>query len=428
MLADGRLRLLEGVKLVGLVRAWPSGTTRRENLHHPALVVFRPAAVTRPPCFSLLRLDRLEARLAADVAAQLIAGADVLVGTRDADIWRATVGYRDVQATDHLRGDAIWRIYSMTKTIVSVAALVLMERGELRLDQPVAEFIPAFAELRVMEPNGNTVPATAAPTIQDLLRHTAGLGYAYLGDSLVQRAYAADGFFREDLDNAGFAERIAALPLEHQPGKVWHYSHATDVLGRVMEVAVGSDLQGVLDDTLLRPLGMSDTHFRLPAKAGDRVAAPLPQSPGQRPVFGDPCAPRRGQRGNAGLVSTVADYACFLRMMLNGGRAEGQLLGPLAVRLTTSDHLGASIGRGAYYPPGPGYGFGLGVAVRVAPGEAPFPGSVGDWFWSGVGGTYFWVDPAVGFFTILMMQTSSAEQRLHYRSLTRAMVYAALGT
>ena len=360
-------------------------------------------------------------RLEADVEAGLIAGADVLIGGRDADLWRATVGLR--APDDSLRPDAIWRIFSMTKTLVSAATLVLMERGALRLDQPVADVIPAFANLFVMQADGTTVPAEAPPTIHDLLRHTAGLGYGYLGDSLAQRAYVADGFLREDLDNAAFAERIAALPLEHQPGTVWHYSHATDVLGRVVEVAGGADLQSVLADKLFRPIGMTDTGFLLPAEQSSRVAEPLPQSPGQRPVFYDPCVPRRGQRGNGGLVSTVADYARFLRLMLNDG---GGVLAPATVRLMTADHLGHAIRRGDYYPPGPGYGFGLGVAVRLAPGEAPFPGSVGDWFWSGVGGTYFWVDPAAGFFVIVMMQTSSAEQRQHYRSLIRAMVYAAL--
>ena len=386
-----------------------------------------PGAALAAPRFSPQRLERLAARLATDVAAGSIAGAAVLIGTRGEDVWHRTIGYRQVADGEPLRADAIWRIFSMTKTVVSVAALVLMEQGALRLDQPVAEFIPAFADLRVMRADGGTDAAARVPTIQDLLRHTAGLSYAYLGDSPAQRAYLADGFFREDLDNAAFAARIAALPLEHQPGTVWHYSHATDVLGRVLEVVGGADLQGVLDDTLLRPLGMADTRFRLPAEARGRVAEPLPQQPGQRPVFYDPCVARCGQRGNGGLVSTVADYARFLRMLLRDGRHGGErLLAPSMVRLMASDHLGRDIRQGDYYPPGPGYGFGLGVAVRLVPGEAAFPGSVGDWFWSGVGGTYFWVDPAVGFFTILMMQTSSAEQRQHYRSLTRAMVYAAL--
>ncbi len=381
------------------------------------------------PRFDEGRLARFGDRLAADVEAGTIPGADVLIGHRGGDLWRCCVGFRNVASRDPLRENAVWRIFSMTKVLVSAAALVLAERGLLRLDQPVADFIPAFADLRVLRADGTREPAAAAPTVQDLLRHTAGLAYAYLGDSPAQRALAADGFFREDLDNAAFADRLAALPLEHQPGTTWHYSHATDVLGRVLEVAAGAaDLQGVLDDTLLGPLGMVETLFVLPRSAAARVAEPLPQAAGQRPVFSDPSIPRRGQRGNGGLVSTTADYARFLHAMLCEGRHEGErVLAPATVRLMTADHLGA-IGRGAYYPPGPGYGFGLGVAVRLVPGEAPFPGSIGDFWWSGVGGTYFWVDPAAGFFTILMMQTSSAEQRHHYRTLARTMIYAALDT
>ncbi|MCJ2052466.1 serine hydrolase domain-containing protein [Methylobacterium sp. J-070] len=379
------------------------------------------------PTFSLPLLDRLGARLEADTAAGAIPGADLLIGGTGGEIWRRTVGFRDSVAGDSLKPDAVWRIYSMTKVVVSVATLVLAEQGDLRLDQPVADFIPAFAHLARLGPGETRVPAAAAPTIQDLLRHTAGIAYGYLGDGPTRRAYEADGLLTEDLDNEAFAGRIARLPLEHEPGTVWHYSHATDVLGRVLEVAGGADLQRVLDDGLLGPLGMAETRFRIPAEVAGRVAQPLPQGPGQRPAFHDPTLPRRGQRGNGGLVSTVADYAAFLRMMLNGGSLAGaRLLAPATVRLMTADHLGTAIAKGAYYPPGPGYGFGLGVAVRLAAGEAPFPGSVGDWFWSGVGGTYFWVDPAAGFFALLMMQTASAAQRQHYRTLTRAMVYAAL--
>ena len=379
------------------------------------------------PRFDEDRLARLRDRLASDVDAGAIPGADVLIGGRDGTLWRCCVGFRDVASRDPLREDAVWRIFSMTKVLVSAAAVVLAERGLLRLDQPVADFIPTFAGLRVLRADGTREAAAATPTVQDLLRHTAGLAYAYLGDSPAQRALAADGFVREDLDNAAFADRLAALPLEHQPGTTWHYSHATDVLGRVLEIAAGTaDLQEALEDTLLRPLGMAETLFVLPRSEAARIAEPLPQAPGQRPVFSDPCRPHRGQRGNGGLVSTMADYARFLRAMLREGLHEGgRLLAPATVRLMTSDHLGP-IARAAYYPPGPGYGFGLGVAVRLVPGEASFPGSVGDWWWSGVGGTYFWVDPTEGIFAILMMQTSSAEQRQHYRTLARAMIYAAL--
>ncbi|MCX8254213.1 hypothetical protein RHAL1_03157 [Beijerinckiaceae bacterium RH AL1] len=379
------------------------------------------------PVFDRDRLAAFARRLDADVASGAIPGAALLIGGREADLFAHEAGFRDIATRAPLRADAIWRIYSMTKPIVTMAGLVLMERGLLTLDQPIADFIPAFAELEVALPDGRRVPAEHAPTIQDLMRHTAGITYGFLGDSPAQRAAVADGFLMRDLANADYVARLARIPLEHQPGRVWHYSHATDVLGHVLEVAMGCDLAHVLDDTLLAPLGMRETWFAVPPSEVGRVAEPLPQAPGQRPLFFDPRKPRRGQRGNHGLFSTMADQACFLRMMLCDGRLGAQrvLSGP-AIALATSDHLGRDIARAAYYPPGPGYGFGLGFAVRLAVGEAAYPGSVGDYFWSGVGGTYFWVDPARGFFAILMMQTSDAAQRAHYRALARAMVYAAL--
>ena len=379
------------------------------------------------PLFDGRRLAAIGARLDADVAAGAIPGASLLIGARDTDLYVTSVGFREVEAGAPLERDAIWRVYSMTKPIVTMAAMTLVERGLLRLDQSVADFIPAFGHLRVAQADGSTAPAEAAPTIQDLMRHTAGLAYGFLGDTPAQRAYVTDGFLMDDLTNAEFVARIAALPLEHQPGRVWHYSHATDVLGHVLEVATGRDLQTVLTETLLQPLAMADTGFRLPEMNRHRVAEPLPQAPGMRPIFCDPCVPRRGQRGNHGLVSTIDDQARFLRMLLSGGIVAGRrVLGAATIALATSDHLGRDVARSSYYPPGPGYGFGLGFAIRLVPGEAAYAGSVGDYFWSGVGGTYFWVDPARGFFTILMMQTSDAEQRQHYRSLARAMVYAAL--
>jgi CubicO group peptidase (beta-lactamase class C family) len=362
-----------------------------------------------------------------DVAAMEIPGASVVVGNRERLIFAYNSGYRDTTTRDFLKPDAIWRIYSMTKPVVTVSAMVLVERGLLRLDQPVEAFIPSFANLRVMQPDGTQMPARQAPTIQDLMRHTAGLSYGYLGDSPAQRAYVTDGFLSEDLTNAEFVDRLAALPLEWEPGTVWHYSHATDVLGRILEIISGHSLQQVLEDTLFGPLGMTESCFQLPLAKRDRVAQPFPQTGTGRPRFFDPCELRRGQRGGGGLLSTASDYAGFLRMLLCGGTLDGQrILSPATVAYMTADHLGHDIGRSDYYPPGPGYGFGLGFAVRFAVGEAPFPGSQGDFFWSGVGGTYCWVDPAQNFFAILMLQTSSADQRLHYRTLMRNMVYAAL--
>ena len=381
----------------------------------------------REPVFDRPRLRALAARLEADVATGAIPGAALLIGGREGDLFAHEAGFRDPAARGPLARDAIWRIYSMTKPIVSMAGVALMERGVLRLDQPVADYIPAFDNLTVALPDGRRMQARKPPTIQDLMRHTAGLGYAYLGDSAAQQAIVADGLLSEDLPNAAFVARLAALPLEHQPGSVWHYSHATDVLGHVLEVAAGCDLQGVLDDTLLGPLGMAETWFRVPHAAAGRVAEPLSQGAGIRPNFCDPCAARASQRGNWGLFSTIDDQARFLRMMLNDGRdGSSRVVSPAAVALATADHLGRDIARAAYYPPGPGYGFGLGFAVRIAAGQSAHPGTVGDYFWSGVGGTYFWVDPARGFFVLLMMQTPDAAQRAHYRALARAMVYAAL--
>jgi CubicO group peptidase (beta-lactamase class C family) len=378
--------------------------------------------------FGSRQLEAISRRFAADVACGAIPGVTIVIGNSAGVLYEYSAGYRDASIRLPLKPDAIWRIYSMTKPIVSTCAMMFAERGLLRLDQAVADFIPTFKDMQVMQADATQVPAKQPPTIQDLLRHTAGLSYGYLGDSPAQRAYVADGFLNEDLSNADFADRLAGLPLEHQPGTVWHYSHATDVLARVLEVISGNSLQHLLDVNLFTPLGMADTCFQLPTEKRDRVAEPLPQTDLSRPRFFDPCVSRRGQRGGGGLVSTAHDYARFLRLLLGGGTLDGKrLLSPATVAYMTADHLGGDIRRGSYYPPGPGYGFGLGFAVRLAAGEAPFPGSRGDYFWSGVGGTYFWVDPARDFFTLLLLQTSSPEQRLHYRSLTRNLVYAALG-
>jgi CubicO group peptidase (beta-lactamase class C family) len=374
--------------------------------------------------FSDRRLNSIADKLASDVDRGLIPGAMIVVGNRDGVAFERAIGFRDATAGDPLRADAIWRIYSMTKPLVTAAAMLFVERGLLCLDQPVADFIASFGRLRVIGDGRSDSPPDNPPTIQDLMRHTAGLSYGYIGDSAAHRAYVADGFLREDLSNADFVDRLAALPLEYQPGTVWHYSHATDVLGRVLEVISGRDLQHTLDETLFEPLGMHETVFQLdPSKRG-RVAEPLRTE--DRPGFRDPCTPRRGQRGGGGLTSTASDYTSFLRMLLGNGRIGGdRILSPATVALMTSDHLGTGIRRASYYPPGPGYGFGLGFAVRLAAGEAPFPGSVGDYFWSGVGGTYFWVDPGCDLFVLVLLQSSSPEQRRYYRTLTRSMIYAA---
>jgi CubicO group peptidase (beta-lactamase class C family) len=376
--------------------------------------------------FAIEQLEELQNRLAQDVASGLIPGATIVVGRHDEIVFQRSVGFRDAAKGDPLRPDSIWRIFSMTKPIVTVAAMVLIERGLLRLDQEVAEIISSFETLHIAGPDG-TSQARNRPTVQDLMRHTAGLTYGYLGEGPAHRACVADGLLSADLPLAEFVDRLAALPLEHEPGTVWHYSHATDVLGRVVEVITGKTLRAALQALLLEPLRMKDTDFQVSDQERGRMAEALPLPYGARPSFFDPCLPRRHQSAGGGLVSTAGDYARFLRMLLGRGVLDGQyILGPLTLKQMTVDQLGPGIRKASYYPPGAGYGFGLGFAVRTAEGEAPFPGSRGDFFWSGVGGTYFWVDPVCGFFALFMVQTSSAKQRQHYRSMTRNMIYAAI--
>lgn len=374
----------------------------------------------------MLRLNLLADRLRQDISNGLIAGAAVEVGRRDGTVFEATVGLRDAELGDLLQQNAIWRIFSMTKPLVTAAALVLVERGVLHLDQPLADFLPACSKLRIATSDGS-VAAERLATVQDLMRHTAGFAYGYVGDSPARRALVKDGFLEADLPLVDFVDRLVALPLEYQPGTAWHYSHATEVLGRVIELLTGDTLEGALRTTLLDPLAMSETAFSLPEYHRSRVAEPMPQPRGARPTFFDPCRLRRHQSAGGGLVSTIRDYGRFLRMLLGRGTLDGnRVLSPAAVSLMSADHLGSAFRKNPYYPPGPGYGFGLGVAVRTDAGLAPFPGSVGDYFWSGVGGTYFWLDPSLDLYVLLMLQSSCAVQRQHYRMLARNMVYAAL--
>ena len=240
----------------------------------------------------------------------------------------------------------------MTKPIVTAAAMVLVEAGLLCCDQPVAEFIPLFAQLRVADGAGRKCASADAADHSGPHAPYGGPLYGYRGDGPAHQAYVADGFLDEDLSNASFVDRLAALPLEHQPGTVWHYSHATDVLGRVLEVISGYSLLQVLQEALFEPLGMLETDFQLPAAKRDRVAEPLPQPAGGEAAILRPCSPRRAQRAGGGLVSTAHDYTRFLRMLLGNGSLDGtRVLSPATVTYMTADHLGHSICKASYYPP-----------------------------------------------------------------------------
>ena len=385
---------------------------------------------------SAQRLTRISEWLKAEVAQQKIPGAVVMVVRGGKVAYLDAVGQRGPGGNAPMKTDDIFRIYSMTKPIVSVAAMMLVEEGRLLLDAPVARYIPAFANVKVglekTDAQGKKSLELVAPrrpmTVQDLLRHTSGLTYGFFGEGLVKKAYQeANISAGGDITNAEFAERIAQMPLAYHPGSTWDYSNSTDVLGRVVEVASGQTLYQHLKARLLDPLGMPDTSFYVPEPARQaRIAEPFADDRviGVNAVLNDPRAVQKMESGGGGMVSTAHDYARFLMMLRNGGQLDGKrYVSPRTVDFMTANHLDANVLRTPLYLPGPGYGFGLGFAVRTHLGEVSTIGAVGEYNWGGAGGTAMWVDPASDLFVVFMMQ--SPKQRVLYRPLLRNMVYGA---
>lgn len=363
-------------------------------------------------------------------------GAVILIQQHGHPVYFESFGVRDVESRRPMTADTIFRIYSMSKPITSVAAMMLVEDGKLALADPVAKYIPAFADVKVgVENPGESGTLTLEPlkrqiTIEDLLRHTSGITYGFYGDSAVRKLYANSGLFDGDLDNAQFVERLAKLPLAEQPGTRWDYGHSTDVLGRVIEVISGQPLLQFEKQRLLDPLGMTETAFFVgDAAQRPRIAEPMPNDRFDRPVAGikDPTVPRRWESGGAGMIGTIRDYARFLQMLLNGGTLDGRrYLKPETIALMASDHIGpeTNIARDQFYFPGDTSGFGLGFAVRTAvPPNASWP--LGEYRWDGVAGTFFFVDPRDDMFTIFMVQAPSQSGRLQLALKT--LIYQALG-
>ena len=364
------------------------------------------------------RLALIGTTLQAGVDADEIPGAVVLVAQRGGVAYYEAFGYRDKATGDAMRKDAIFRIYSMTKPIVSVAAMTLHEEAKLYLSQPISVHLPAFKGMRV---GPHFEPAARAITVQDLLRHTSGLTYAFIGSGAIKNLYKQAGMaeFELDMSIAEYAERLAELPLLYQPGTVWDYGRSTDVLGALIEAVSGTTLDAYMRERVLVPLGMSDSGFWVPESERHRVAEPLSDT------LIDITAPPAMLAGGHGIVSTVMDYARFCQMMLEEGSLDGvRILGSETVAYMTADHLGDINRGGTVYLPGPGYGFGLGFAVRTHAGRSRWPGSVGEYFWGGYAGTYFWVDPTKEMIVVYMMQ--SVKQRGHYRMILRNLVNQAI--
>jgi len=383
------------------------------------------------------RLGRIMTVLRNDVEKGAYPGAILLVARHGKIAWFEAVGVRDPETKAPMTRDTIFRIYSMTKPITSVATMMLVEDGKIALGDPVSKYIPAFGTVKVAvekrEGGASTVelvPAARPVTIHDLLRHTAGLTYGFFGEGAVKKMYADAKIWTDYPSNEEFVARLAKMPLAYQPGTTWDYSHATDVLGRVIEVVAGTSLLRFQKERILDPLGMSDTSFYVTDKTKHaRIAEPFKndRSIGNDADFNDPRVEQKWESGGGGLVSTAMDYARFAQMLLNGGALNGRrIVSPKTVAYMTVDHLGTVITPGPYYLPGAGFGFGLGFGVRKEAGVSNVAGSVGEYNWGGAGGTYYWADPKEDMFVVYMMQAPS--KRTYIRPILKNMIYGAVTT
>jgi len=372
------------------------------------------------------RLERLSEFFDNEVATGKLPGAIVLIWQHGRPVYFKCFGVRDAATKQAMTPDTIFALHSMTKPITSLAAMMLVDEGRLALADPVSTYIPAFADVKVgvESETGNGAPALElatpqrAVTIQDLMRHTSGITYDYIGGDLIKKAYSDAHIFEGHVDNASFAERIARLPLARQPGTLWRYGHSTDILGRIIEIVSGQSLFAFLEQRIFAPLGMTSTRFVLRGAAEwARMAEPLAHDAILRRAEDVRRAHPEWESGGGGLVTTVSDYARFAQMLLNGGSLDGrQYLSPAAFKDMTSDHIGpgSGVARDFFYFPGDGFGYGYGLAVRTDPGQArpPPPGSIGELKWDSGSGTYFGVDPKLDMIYLLMEQTQTERGRI----------------
>jgi len=386
-------------------------------------------------------LERIDTAMEQLVDEKRVAGVVALVARRGKIAYFETFGMRDVEAGKPMEKDTIFRIYSMTKPITSVAVMMLYEEGRFSLDDPVSKYIPELGGLQVAvegkdpetgEPTFTTVPSERDMTVRDLLRHTAGLTYGLFAQSEVDRMYIKAGVLSRSNTVADMVEKLGHLPLKHQPGTVWEYSVATDVLGRFVEVVSGLPFDRFLEERILKPLGMKDTAFYVPREKKDRFAALYTQAKDRTiqrntsRAYQDFLVPPTFLSGGGGLVSTTTDYLRFCQMLLNKGTLGGvTLLKPETVELMTTDQLddfkiapiGVVLGVA-------NAGFGLGFRITRTPGRVGAIGSAGTYGWGGAASTIFWVDPKEQMIGIFMVQITPLNTT--YGNKFAALVYEAI--
>ena len=390
-----------------------------------------PLPEARPETLGLSR-PRLQAMSDAfkrEIDKGTVPGVTVLVARGGQVGWFEALGRQSPAAAAPMARDSIFRIFSMTKPIVSVAVMALVEDGRLLLSDSVAKFIPEFASQQVgivRDGKLELVPPAWPMTVQDLLRHTSGLTYEHQGDGPVHKLYQESRVRSRKISNAEHAALVASFPLVCQPGAEFNYSRSTDILGRIVEVVSGKSLGAFLTERVLAPLQMAETGFSASEANAGRLAEPFAADPwtGDKVALFNMLEQPVMESGGGGLVSTTMDYARFCLMLRNGGTLDGnRIIGRKTLELMASDHLGPHVQTNGTLL-SPGHGFGLGFAVRREAGIAPFPGSVGNYFWSGIAGTFFWIDPKEDLFAVFMSQGPG--QRDYTRTLVRDLVYAAV--
>ncbi len=392
--------------------------------------------VPTAPTFSRADLDRIGDTIRNEIATGKIPGAILLIKQHGKPVYFESFGVRDPDTGQPMTPDTIFQIYSMSKAVTSVAAMMLVDDGKLSLDDPVSKYIRSFANAKVgvdISDEAGQYPLKLEPlkrpiTIRDLLRHTSGITYGFFGESAVTKLYANPQLYAGNFDNAEFADRIAKLPLADQPATRWNYSHSTDVLGRVIEAVSGQTLFEFEKQRLFDPLGMSDTAYYVADEAKwPLIAGAFPVDRFRVAGIRDPTVSRRWESGGAGLVSTIGDYARFLQMLLNGGELDGKrYLKPETVALMTSDQIGPETGiiHDPFYFPGPTSGFGLGFAVRTSPPpNTTWP--LGEYRWDGAGGSFYFVDPKDDMLVVFMVMAPTQGGRIQLNLKT--MMYEALG-
>ena len=401
-------------------------SSKKPALRTPVLPKAKPESVG----LSSMRVQVLSDTFKREIDKGTLPGAVLMVARKGKVAHFDAVGRQNPAYDAPMRHDSVFRIFSMTKPIVSMAIMQLVEEGRILIADPLSKYIPAFSKVQVAVPRDGGLERVAPSrevTIQDLLRHTSGLSYEITGPGPVQTLYTEAKVFRRSINNEEHADIIAGLPLMCQPGVQWNYSRSTDILGRVVEIVSGKSLAAYLTDRIFAPLGMTDTGFHIDAgRAEGRLAEVFPVDPwtGNKVAFFSMTDKPVMESGGGGLVSTAPDYARFVQMLRNGGSLDGErIIGRKTLELMTSDHLGPNVTINSAIL-GEGHGFGLGFAVRTMPGRVPYAGSVGEYFWGGMAGTQFWVDPKEDLWAVMMVQAPG--QRDYVRSLFRTLVNASL--